>query len=98
MITLTAKDLQELLMIDRGISPDCFNLGVRFQADREYKAMKRYNSITKHHMDLRLCVSTSLYLIISCQITSIIYYSSNYEFYNKLILVILILTPDIIVF
>ena len=58
MITLSVKDLQELLMNNRDISENCFNLGVCFQAAREYNTMKKYNSITKHHMDLRFYVST----------------------------------------
>ena len=58
MIVLSVKDLQELLMNNRDISKNRFNLGVRFQTAREYNTMKKYNSIMKHHMDLRFCVST----------------------------------------
>ena len=67
MIALSVKDLQELLMNNRDISENCFNLGVRFQAAREYNTMKKYNSITKHHMDLRFYVSTFLKFL-SCYI------------------------------
>ena len=52
MIALSVKDLQELLMNNRDISENCFNLGVRFQAARECNTTKKYNSITKHHMDM----------------------------------------------
>jgi len=60
MIALSVKDLQELLMNNRDMSENYFNLGIRFQAAREYNTMKKYNSIMKHHMDLRFCVSTFL--------------------------------------
>jgi hypothetical protein len=54
MIALSVKNLQELLMDDRGISENCYNLGVRFLAARGYRTLTQYNSITKHHMDLNL--------------------------------------------
>ena len=67
MIALSVKDLQKLLMNNRDISENYFNLGVRFQVAREYNTMKKYNSIMKHQMDLRFCVSTFLKFL-SCYI------------------------------
>ncbi|CAN6345821.1 unnamed protein product, partial [Urochloa humidicola] len=58
-IHLSVKNLQELLRPDQGISVDCFNIAVRFQAYREYKTLKQYNSIRKYTMDLRFCVISS---------------------------------------
>jgi len=61
MIALSVQDLQELLMSNRDIPENCFETGVRFQAAREYNIMKKYNNITKHHMDLKFCVSIILH-------------------------------------
>ena len=61
MIALSVQDLQGLLISNRDIPENCFEIGVRFQAAREYNIMKKYNNITKHHMDLRFCVSTILH-------------------------------------
>jgi hypothetical protein len=47
MNALSVQDLRELLMSNRDISENCFNLDVRFQAAREYNIMKKYNNITK---------------------------------------------------
>ncbi|CAO2041029.1 unnamed protein product, partial [Urochloa humidicola] len=57
-IHLSVLKLQELLRHDRGMSVDCFNIVVRFQAYREYKSLKQYNCIRKHIMDLRFCVAS----------------------------------------
>jgi hypothetical protein len=64
MIALSVKNLQELLMNNRGISQNCFNLGVCFQVAREYITLKQYNSIMKYHMDLSFCLSTFFIIII----------------------------------
>jgi hypothetical protein len=53
-ITLTIKDLQETLRIDKGISKQRFNLRVRYYVVREYRKSNDYNrAMSKHLMDLR---------------------------------------------
>ncbi|PUZ38325.1 hypothetical protein GQ55_9G187600 [Panicum hallii var. hallii] len=53
-ITLTIKDLQETLRIDKGISKQRFNLRVRYYVAREYRKSNDYNrAMSKHLMDLR---------------------------------------------
>jgi hypothetical protein len=48
-------------MNNRDIPENCFEIGVHFQAAREYNIMKNYNNIMKHHMDLKFCVSIFLH-------------------------------------
>jgi hypothetical protein len=57
-ITLTIKDLQETLRIDKGISKQRFNLRVHYYVVHEYRKSNYYNrAMSKHLMDLRFCVS-----------------------------------------
>jgi len=59
-IVISVQDLHELLMSNRDISENYFELGVHFQRARECNIMKKYINITKHHIDLRFYISTFL--------------------------------------
>ena len=56
MIALNVKDLQELLMSNRDISENCFNLGVRFQTAREYNTMKKRSTYIRKQLHIIPCL------------------------------------------
>jgi hypothetical protein len=61
-IALTVRDLRKILIINQGISAECFNLGVRCYAYHEYRRLKYYNAaISKHFMDQILCKWVVIY-------------------------------------
>jgi len=56
--TLSVKDLQNVLREDQSMSPQCFNIAVRFPAYHEFRKLTYCsNNIPKHFMDLCFCVS-----------------------------------------
>jgi len=57
-ITLSVKDLQNVLSEDQSMSPQYFNIAVCLAAYSEFRKLTYCsNNIPKHFMDLRLCVS-----------------------------------------
>ncbi|KAG2626856.1 hypothetical protein PVAP13_3KG483778, partial [Panicum virgatum] len=60
-ITLSIKDLQDILRIDKGITKEWFGLSVRCRAYREYRRLRYYNNaISKHFIDLQFCLMCGL--------------------------------------
>ena len=58
--TLSVKYLQNVLREDQSMSPQCFNIAVRFPAYHEFRKLTYCsNNIPKHFMDLHFCVSFS---------------------------------------
>jgi hypothetical protein len=62
-ISISLKQIQEFLNMDKHMSHDLFNMGVRILATTEHQKLKSSNQkVTKHYMDLRLCVSKTFFL------------------------------------
>lgn len=57
-ITLTLSDIQSCLNDKQSMPENCFNIGVRFRAFREYRSLTHYrHEILKHYTDIRFSVS-----------------------------------------
>jgi hypothetical protein len=64
-ILISLKQIQKFLQMDKHMSHDLFNMGVHILATTEYQNLRSSNQrVTKHYMDIQLCVSKSFCVFI----------------------------------